>query len=373
MPLAVADGGTGASDLQTARVNLGLDKVDNVGVRDSWIQNEGHYIATDRLRARDANGLALVDKDGSGLFVEDGGHVGIGTTTPTEKLEVAGAVKAAAFVGDGSQLTGVIAGKWLDPEEEAGAIYYTAGNVGIGTTEPGALLDVVSHLDGNAATLRLQNQGDGDTALGLFDKGGVLKAQIAYQPATDALHINDEGTDTVLNAHGGNVAIGDGKLAIQEDGAIYLYAQNLVLENVPDAPGFLPELYIDDQGRLYKQPRAFPGTPSSRRFKENIQPFEANFNLLKAVPRTFTYTQTGEQSMGFIAEELHALGLHHLVHCDQNDQPRSVEYDKVSVYVLEIVKAQQKLLKKLKRIVRRQKGKLAGLNARMAQIEAAAR
>ncbi|WP_162605178.1 collagen-like protein [Geomonas oryzae] len=47
------------------------------------------------------------------LRVTSTGNVGIGSTSPSEKLEVVGSVKASAFIGDGSKLTNLpIGGSW---------------------------------------------------------------------------------------------------------------------------------------------------------------------------------------------------------------------------------------------------------------------
>ena len=70
------------------------------------------------------------------LRITEDGHVGIGVPAPVETLEVAGTVKATAFVKhDGTP----IGGKWLDG---TGGIHYDTGKVGIGTSSPREALEV---------------------------------------------------------------------------------------------------------------------------------------------------------------------------------------------------------------------------------------
>jgi hypothetical protein len=75
------------------------------------------------------------------VYVDDAGNVGVGTTSPTAKLEVNGNIKTAGIYEDGSGNLGI---GTMSPSQKLEIVgsATVSGNVGIGTTSPTRELDV---------------------------------------------------------------------------------------------------------------------------------------------------------------------------------------------------------------------------------------
>lgn len=85
------------------------------------------------------------------VTVQTEGKVGIGLATePEETLQVGGNVKAKAYLGDGSRLSG-LTGMWPSTPANPNDIYYKKGTVSIGTEQSSATLSVTGEggIDGD--------------------------------------------------------------------------------------------------------------------------------------------------------------------------------------------------------------------------------
>lgn len=126
--------------------------------------------------------LKLKAASADAVTINSSGNVGIGMMPLSEKLEVNGTVKATAFIGDGSQLTGINSGKWL--EASGGDIYYDLGRVGIGTTNLDYKLEVGSTSENNNY-IRVQSKNTG--GLLFYDGYGSNSGAISYYHGDDSL------------------------------------------------------------------------------------------------------------------------------------------------------------------------------------------
>jgi len=83
---------------------------------------------------------------------------------------------------------------------------------------------------------------------------------------------------------------------------------------------------------------------SSRRYKEDVRDLEVDFQkVLKLRPVRFKWRETAEEDVGLIAEEVDE-AMEDLVVCDAEGRPDAVKYDKLGVYLLAVIKAQQQII-----------------------------
>lgn len=108
---------------------------------------------------------------------------------------------------------------------------------------------------------------------------------------------------------------------------------------------YAPNLPFGDRGNMQYEASTgkFFYDNSSRRYKENISPFQTNFKKILEV-KPVIYTRPGNSGyieIGYIAEDMQDLGLNYLVAHDAEGIPENFNYEKMILYVVEVLKAHE--------------------------------
>ena len=132
--------------------------------------NDAQSLSIDQINARDGDGLKLYDDASNGIFVEDGGQVGIGTVSPTVKLEVEGTGETTILID---------------------------GNTGANSPSVASKLQLNSNLDYRGRGTLYTASDDDDWFLGVpYTGAGFTLGRHATQPEYDAnslIFIQEDG------------------------------------------------------------------------------------------------------------------------------------------------------------------------------------
>ncbi|MBN2133484.1 MAG: tail fiber domain-containing protein, partial [Sedimentisphaerales bacterium] len=369
--LLARDGtGIGFKDAAGA-LGLWVETGGNVGVctndpvQELDVNGQGRFDGS--IFARDTTGIGFVDQDGDlGLWVRDGGNVGVRTTTPQEELDVAGQGRfdGEIFARDTDGI-GLV-----DRIGRDGVWVRDGGNVGVGTRTADVKLDVRGNARIAAKNDGIVNIHSPATATRLTLDADEIQAR--YADAASPLFLNRLGGDVLLVTTAGRVGIATdspeigvairdpdtgldaaraGELDVWANGVKMLSVRSgglgVKVSNPTEAldisgtarlrslgQGSGTPVVADGSGKLWKE-------SSSRRYKDNVRDLEpASEAVLALRPVRFQWKTTGREEIGLIAEEVAQLASD-LVIYDAEGRPEGVKYNKLSLYLLSVIRSQQ--------------------------------
>ena len=242
---------------------------------------------------------------------------------------------------------------------EIDAAYIYAGNISADQINAGTLsadyisggtIDGISITGGDLNTTAangLSVEISGSSAV--FKSGGVLKGQVSADSAGRLLVYGESGL--YLNAGAsGTTNFGSGGFTVGD-------SANLTVQGRIISAGTYNAVASSTANLLINSNNYFQRTTSSRRYKSDIQDIDYGMKALELRPRTWVDKSAYEENdnstdgltriTGFIAEEIHDLGLTELVQYNEEGLPEAVNYDRLMVGVIPILKQQQQLIETL--------------------------
>ena len=313
---------------------------ENTGSSSGVIVTAGVDSGDAPLLIRKQDGTELFSVRGNGVSWFNGGSVGIGTTNPLYKLDVASGSSSSAF---GLSLSGTAR---LKMYADSTYNYYAAqsgqshrfttsggaeflitngGNVGIGTTSPAVQLE----LGDNTA----------DEKLRLTGAASGKPLMTFYNTTTKIGQISSSSVGVTVTS------LGSGNMSFENGGAVRLAIENGGDVGIGDTtPSY--KLDVDGTIRATGDVIAY----SDVRVKENIKTIDnalEKVNKLRGVE--FNKIGSEEKSIGVIAQEIEKV-LPEVVKEDDKGM-KSVAYGNIVGVLIEAIKDQQKQIDELKSII----------------------
>jgi hypothetical protein len=212
---------------------------------------------------------------------------------------------------------------------------FTSRNVGLGTISPAERLHL--HQPSSHVGMRISS----DATSYQYLNFGADKGYGFGRAPDNKFFLNAEqplgtGVLRILTAtETGNVGIGTSAPTVELDVDGQVRVRTLWL-------GMGTEVVADANGVLFLK-------GSSQKHMDNIRDVEIRSkDALDLRPVKFLWRDTGQEDIGLVAEEVEQVAPN-LVIYDQQGHPNTVNYDRLTLYLLELAKAQQKRIDKLER------------------------
>jgi hypothetical protein len=332
-----------------------------------------------------ANDVEIQLGSGDDFVIKDSGAVDRWRIDEAGELTRSGSL----FLHGGADDTGVALGNAALDAHTSGPDNVAIGGDALGSLGVGNDNIAIDDFAGSALTsgqnnVYIANSGSSSESfririgsLGLHSRATVA-GQVDFPSTTEAT-LSGDGALMLGAESGFNMVLDRDEIQGRNNGTyrtVYVNPAggNVVLGHNPNGRVQIP--WVNPNSTVMTDGSSFLyGATSTRRHKRNLEPFEDDYEKILAVsPYTFEYvdgpTFPKGKFMGYMAEDLHEQGMSSLVRYDDAGLPVNINYNQISVYLVELLKRQRTALTDQARLLDAQRDENATLTARMDALEA---
>jgi len=248
------------------------------------------------------------------MRIDSSGNVGIGTSSPSAKLNVVGGGTSALIVAGGS-------GSTIRNTASGGSSWFAGTNVD----------SYILHNESNTPMLFTTN---GTERMRIDSSGNLL---VGTTSASGRFTVNGAGTSSALFSLVSNDSAGATLFAVRNDGAL----QCPKLQNFTS--GSAANVYYDGT-YLYK-------STSSLKYKTDVQNATHGLtellNLRPVIYKGKSEADEGKTFGGLIAEEVHEAGLTEFVQYAEDGSPDALAYGNMVSLCIKAIQEQQAIIQSL--------------------------